>query len=64
MVRPFTAFGMEAGDGYTVRMGHVQVRTEISNVDGTRSGEVEAMVDTDATYTFLPGSVLRELGSE
>ena len=62
MVRPLTAFGVGAGDGYTVRMGHVKVRTEVSNVDGTRSREVEVMVDTDATYTFLPGSMLRELG--
>ena len=45
-------------------MGHVQVRTEISNADGTRSTEVEAMVDTGATYTFLPGAMLRELGVE
>ena len=43
-------------------MGHVQVRTEISNADGTRSTEIEAMVDTGATYTFLPGAMLRELG--
>ena len=45
-------------------MGHVHVRTEIANVDGTRSTEIEAMVDTGATYTFLPGAMLRELGVE
>ena len=55
--------GWGAGDaGYTIHMGHVQVSAEISNADGTRSREVEAMVDTGATYTFLPGSMLRELG--
>jgi aspartyl protease family protein len=43
-------------------MGHVHVRTQIANVDGTRSTEVEAMVDTGATYTFLPWAMLRELG--
>ena len=53
--------GGETG-GYTIHMGHVQVSAEISNADGTRSREVEAMVDTGATYTFLPGSMLRELG--
>ena len=50
------------GGGYAVHMGHVQVNAEISNADGTRSREVEPMVDTGATYTFLPGSMLRELG--
>ena len=55
--------GIRWGDaGYTIHMGHVQVNAEISNADGTRSREVEAMVDTGATYTFLPGSMLRELG--
>ena len=34
----------------------------ISSVDGTRTREVDAMVDTDGTYTFLPRSMLRELG--
>ena len=53
--------GAETG-GYAIHMGHVQVNAEISNADGTRSREVEAMVDTGATYTFLPGSMLRELG--
>ena len=43
-------------------MGHVQVKTAISSVDGTRTREVDAMVDTGATYTFMPRSMLRELG--
>ena len=38
------------------------VDTEISSVDGAQSRVVEAMVDTGATYTFLPRSILRELG--
>lgn len=43
-------------------MGQVDVTIQISNLDETQTREVEAMVDTGATYTFLPASMLRELG--
>ena len=33
----------------------------ISSMDGQRSREIEATVDTGAAYTTLPGSLLREL---
>ena len=31
-------------------------------MDGERSLEIEAMVDTGASYTIVPGNMLRELG--
>lgn len=34
----------------------------ISSMDGQRSREIEAMVDTGAAYTTLPSRLLRELG--
>lgn len=36
----------------------------ISSMDGERSRDIEAMVDTGAAYTSLPGGLLRELGIE
>ena len=36
----------------------------IASMDGHRSRDVEATVDTGAAYTTLPGSLLRELGVE
>lgn len=45
-------------------MGHVHVQAVISNANGTRSREFEAMVDTGSTYTFLPSPMLRELEIE
>lgn len=35
---------------------------EVFSADGNRSITVDALVDTGATYTGLPGAVLRELG--
>ena len=43
-------------------MGQVDVTIQISNLDQTETREVETMVDTGATYTFLPASMLREIG--
>ena len=45
-------------------MGHVNVEVTLSNPDGSRSRRIEAMVDTGATYTFLPAQLLQELGIE
>ena len=35
---------------------------EVGNPQGQRFERVEALVDTGATFTVLPGSLLRELG--
>ena len=43
-------------------MGRVDVTVQISNLDGSQTREVEAMVDTGSTYTFVPASMLRDLG--
>ena len=43
-------------------MGQVDVTIQVSNLDQTKSAEVKTIVDTGATYTFLPKSMLRELG--
>ncbi len=45
-------------------MGTFKSLLRISSIDGHRSREVEATVDTGAAYTTLPGSLLRELGVE
>ena len=43
-------------------MGQVDVTIQVSNLDQTKTAQVETMVDTGATYTFLPASTLKELG--
>ena len=45
-------------------MGVFQVELQIGDPQGQRYETVEAMVDSGATYTTLPGSLLRELGVE
>ena len=37
---------------------------EITDLDERSSGEIEALVDTGASHTVLPGRFLRELGVE
>ena len=37
---------------------------EIADLDERYSGEIEALVDTGASYTVLPGQFLRDLGVE
>ena len=43
-------------------MGTFSHPIEVFSADGGRSITVDALVDTGATYTCLPGTVLRELG--
>ena len=43
-------------------MGTFSHPIEVFSADGGRSITVDALVDTGATYTGLPGAVLRELG--
>ena len=43
-------------------MGVFNVQIEIGNFDGTRFEWFDALVDTGATYTMLPRSVLEDLG--
>ncbi len=43
-------------------MGQVDVTIQVSNLDQTKSAEVKTIVDTGATYTFLPTSILHDLG--
>jgi predicted aspartyl protease len=43
-------------------MGAFRVRVEIAELEGTRFDTVEALVDTVATYTWLPADLLKGLG--
>ena len=43
-------------------MGVFRVPIEIGDLAGTRFEEIEAMVDTGASYSVLPASFLRRLG--
>ena len=43
-------------------MGTFYWPMEIGPVDGSRFETVNAMVDTGATFSQIPGSILRELG--
>ena len=45
-------------------MGIFSVPIEIGDPDGQRYETVEAMVDSGATYTFVPQSLLKRLGVE
>ena len=45
-------------------MGTFSWPLRISDMDGQRSRDIEATVDTGAAYTTLPGGLLRELGIE
>lgn len=45
-------------------MGTFKWPVRISDLDGERSADIEATVDTGAAYSALPGSLLRELGIE
>ena len=45
-------------------MGTFTWPMRVSSMDRKRSRDVEAMVDTGAFYTTLPGALLRELGVE
>jgi clan AA aspartic protease len=40
---------------------HVFVNVEFTSQAGDRSAEAEAMVDTGATYTVIPGSMAKDL---
>jgi aspartyl protease family protein len=44
------------------RMGTFNVEIQVSDAQGDRSRTVQALVDTGATYTVLPASLLQELG--
>ncbi len=43
-------------------MGTFMYPIEVGNPQGQRFERVEALVDTGATFTVLPGSLLRDLG--
>lgn len=45
-------------------MGSFRVPIEIGPLSGGRRGHMEALVDTGATYTWVPGPTLRSLGIE
>ena len=45
-------------------MGVFSVPIEIGGPDGTRFQQIEALVDTGATFTIVPISVLRSIGLE
>ena len=43
-------------------MGVFNCPIRLDSMDGERSLEIEAMVDTGASYTIVPSSLLKELG--
>ena len=43
-------------------MGAIYVTIDVGNMSGQRFEPVEVMVDTGATFTTVPGDVLRRLG--
>lgn len=43
-------------------MGHFRVTLEIGDAQGQRFEAVDALVDTGATYTWMPRSLLERLG--
>ena len=45
-------------------MGIFSVPIEIGDAEGTSFEQVDALVDTGATFTMVPASVLRNLGLE
>ena len=45
-------------------MGHFSVTFDVGNRDGSRFVPVDGMVDTGATFTQIPRSVLEALGVE
>ena len=45
-------------------MGTFQWPLRISSMDGQQAQDIEATVDTGASFTTLPSSLLRELGIE
>ncbi|MCY3920241.1 MAG: retroviral-like aspartic protease family protein [Chloroflexi bacterium] len=54
------ASGRRAGEVHDVGVFNWPVR--LDSMDGERSLEIEAMVDTGASYTVVPATLLRELG--
>ncbi len=45
-------------------MGTFAVSIDVGNPEGERFESVEALVDTGASYTMIPGNILRDLGVE
>ena len=45
-------------------MGTFKWPLRISSMDGQQAQDIEATVDTGASFTTLPSSLLRELGIE
>ncbi len=45
-------------------MGTFKWTLRIASMDGQQERDIEATVDTGASFTTLPGSLLRELGIE
>lgn len=45
-------------------MGTFALPIRVASMDGGQSKEIEAIVDTGAAYTTLPGRLLREMGVE
>jgi len=43
-------------------MPRFQQRIEVGTIDGSRSKELKAWVDTGAAYTWIPRAVLEDLG--
>ena len=52
----------ESWRGYNKDMGTFRVSIAVGDPQGQEYEPVQALVDTGATYTTLPGSMLRRLG--
>ena len=42
-------------------MGYVKIKAKISNIEKTKSKEIELMADTGAIYTAIPKNILQDL---
>ena len=59
----YTALCGSTAPGKVV-MGTFSWPVQISDVDGKRSRDIKAIVDTGAAYTTLPAPLLRDIGIE
>jgi putative transposase len=64
MIRPEGALALQGGEEVRVdrKVGHVWVKARVGDESGSKSAEVEALVDTGATLTVIPRRLAEELG--
>jgi clan AA aspartic protease len=64
VIRPEGTLALQGGEEVRVdrKVGHVWVRARVSDESGSKSAEVEALVDTGTTLTVIPRRLAEELG--